>query len=409
MLTSLFGELVPPDGSRRDAAGTLPDFAATAVLASAAADGEASGRRVDRQAHELEVSGSPAHAIRSHFAATRADLDSADALITLLDPAGVWGAAVLRALSDAGGQPIERLHLREHASLRPLATIERTRLVRRQGDTLRIYHAEVQAPGSESAEISVALMERSQMSAVIVGPLEPPAIDALLKALHAATMLPSWRCPNLLFLLPPNAVWIANKIASMVWPARLNVETISESMTGASSVWNAMLRVWNEVKAGPMWESPVLRSQFGELSLAGGAGTAEDTPATRPHLGWPEPARIRIAMAGMLALDGLLGCALVDIASGQVLGREAPDATTDMTQAGGQAAHLLRAHRQAADGSGLVDPVDEVLTSAGALQQLIRPLLRFPALGLVALFDKHRTNLSLARLQMSEVERGLGV
>ena len=88
-------------------------------------------------------------------------------------------------MSDAGGRPIERLHLREKTTLRTLAMIERTTLVRRHEDTLRIYHADVRAPGRDNAEIPIALMERSQMTAVIVGPMQPHAIDALLQSLLA--------------------------------------------------------------------------------------------------------------------------------------------------------------------------------------------------------------------------------
>ena len=175
-------------------------------------------------------------------------------MITLLDPVGVWASAVIKALSDAGGQPIERLHLREKTTLRTLAMIERTTLVRRHEDTLRICHADVRAPGPDNAEIPIALMERSQMTAIIIGPMQPHAIDALLQSLLQATTLPTWRCPNLLFMLPPNAVWIANKVGAVVWPARLHVHVLSESMTGASSVWNAMLGMWNRVKSQPGWD-----------------------------------------------------------------------------------------------------------------------------------------------------------
>src|SRR5450631_4112761 len=258
MLTSLFGDLGPPKepAGKKRGSSDEPEtgFAATTIMESVATEVNARGQMVDRHSHDLVVTGSPAQAIREHFANTRADLETATSLITLLDPAGVWASAVIKALSDAGGRPIERLHLREHSTLRTLATIERTTLVRRHEDTLRIYHADVRAPGSDNAEVPVALMERSQMTTVIIGPMQPHAIDALLEALHAAAMLPTWRCPNLLFMLPPNAVWIANKVSAVPWPVRLHVHVLSESMTGASSVWNAMLGMWNHVKAQPGWE-----------------------------------------------------------------------------------------------------------------------------------------------------------
>ncbi len=268
-----------------------PDFAATAIMESIATEVNDRGQIIDRHVSDLVVTGSPAQAIREHFAATRADLETATSMITLLDPVGVWASSVVKALSDAGGRPIEKLHLREHSTLRTIAMIERTMLVRRQEDTLRIFHADVRAPGPENAEIPVALMERSQMTAVIIGPMQPHAIDALLTSLKLATSLPTWRCPHLLFQLPPNANWINAKVEAIDWPERLHVHIVSEPMTGASSVWNAMLNVWNEAKLQPGWDpaavSPMLGTsdfpiKVGELEGGGDAG-AEDHVAGQPR------------------------------------------------------------------------------------------------------------------------------
>jgi len=446
VLSSLFGDLGPARSRDNRATSTADDqadagFAATAIMESVATEVNARGQMIDRHSHDLVVSGSPAQAIREHFAATRADLDTATSLITLLDPAGVWASAVIKALSDAGGRPIERLHLREHATLRTLATIERTTLVRRHEDTLRIYHADVRAPGSDNAEIPVALMERSQMTAVIIGPLQPHAIDALLTALHNAAMLPTWRCPNLLFMLPPNAVWIANKISEIAWPGRLHVHVLSESMTSASAVWNSMLGMWNHVKAQPGWEPgtnpplmgmgdfPIKVRDLGEWSRE----VTEPRPATgtsalfgAPPEGGPapsteaaptvvrvsrnvlDPAHATRVMTGMLAVEGMLGCAVVDSTTGLVLARESRgESVVDMDLAGAACAQVLRAHRHAARSMGLPDQVDEVITSAGSRQQVIRAVSRQPELFLVVLLDRQHTNLALARYQLMELERGL--
>lgn len=432
MLTSLFGDLGPPKGpdGRKPGESDPSDggFAATAIMESVATEVNARGQMVDRHSHDLVVTGSPAQAIREHFAATRADLDTATSLITLLDPAGVWAAAVIKALSDAGGRPIERLHLREHTTLRTLATIERTTLVRRHEDTLRIVHADVRAPGRDNAEVPVALMERSQLVTVIIGPLQAHAIDALLASLREAATLPTWRCAQLLFLLPPNAVWIAGKIEAVAWPARLHVQSISESMTGASAVWNAMLGVWNQVKSQPAWDDaasagdlPIRLAAFegpatgaAPLDAAHAAPATTDTakthpPSARPATAVLDPVRARQALAAMLTLDGLIGCAVVDGTTGLVLAREARtgSAFVDMEIAAAASAQLLRAHRQAARAMALPDPVDEVMTSAGQRQQVIRTVSRHPGLFLVVLLDKQRTNLALARFQLMEVERGL--
>lgn len=421
MLTSLFGDLGAARRPKDTGDTTDGGFAATAIMETVASEVNARGQVIDRHSHELVVTGSPAQAIREHLADTRADLETATSLITLLDPAGVWASAVIKALSDAGGRPIERLHLREHATLRTLATIERTTLVRRHEDTLRIYHADVRAPGSENAEIPVALMERSQMTTVIIGPLQPHAIDALLAALRAAAMLPTWRCPNLLFMVPPSAVWITNKIGAIAWPGRLQVHVLSESMTGASSVWNAMLGMWNQVKAQPGWEPASGLSSPGpdEFPIKLGELTAPALPGTNLAAGAPlpvmrisrdvlDPARARLALAGMLSLEGMIGCAVVDSTTGLVLAREMRDRpAVDMDHAAAACAQVLRTHRQAARSMGLGEPVDEVMTSAGPRQQVMRTVSRHPDLFLVVLLDRHRTNLALARYQLMEVERGL--
>ena len=428
MLTSLFGDL----RSTRDAkakssdfedtqvVGGSQDFAATAIMESIATEVNDRGQIIDRHVSDLVVTGSPAQAIREHFAATRADLETATSMITLLDPVGVWASSVVKALSDAGGRPIEKLHLREQTTLRTIAMIERTMLVRRQEDTLRVFHADVRAPGPENAEIPVALMERSQMTAVIIGPMQPHAIDALLTSLKLATSLPTWRCPNLLFQLPPNAAWIGAKVEAIEWPERLHVHVVSEPMTGASSVWNAMLKVWNEAKLQPGWDpaavSPMLGTsdfpiKVGELdpSVVGGAkaavATGDGDAAARPVL---DAARGRQALSSLRKLDGLLGCALVDAVSGLVLAHETRDPQSlDMELAAASCAQLLGTHRDASASMGLVDPIDEVITTAGSRHVLIRALQRHPDLVLVALLEKHRTNLALARFQLLEVERSL--
>jgi predicted regulator of Ras-like GTPase activity (Roadblock/LC7/MglB family) len=427
MLTSLFGDL----GSlrnpvRRDAAlGDEPDagFAATTILESVATEVNERGQMVDRHQRDLVVSGSPAAAIRDHFASTRADLEVASRQITLLDPAGVWASAVVKALSDAGGQPVERLHLREQGTLRTLAMIERTTLVRRHDDALKVYHADVRAPGRDTAEIPVALMERSHLTTVIVGPMQPHAIDALLVSLSDATRLPTWRCPNLLFMLPPSAVWIANKIHAIGWPGRLHVHVIDEPMVSASSVWNALLGIWSHVKERPVWETatadyPIKVAELGGLprpapvaaaASAAASGAAPHAPGAssrpRPPL---DPARVHHALIDMLPLEGLLGCAAVDATTGLVLARELrEDHPVDMDVAAAASSQVLQAHRSASSSMGLGEHVEEVTSSSSARQQVLRVLTRHPEVFVLAVLDRQRTNLPLARYKLMELDKAL--
>ena len=121
-----------------------------------------------------------------------------------------------------------------------------------------------------------------------------------------------------------------------------------------------------------------------------------------------DPMRAKQALAGLLPLEGLLGCAVVDSTTGLVLAREVrEDQPVDMDLAAAASAQVLRAHRQAARAMGLSEQIDEVMTSAGPRHHVMRSVSRHPELFLVALLDKQRSNLALARFQLMELERGM--
>jgi hypothetical protein len=121
-----------------------------------------------------------------------------------------------------------------------------------------------------------------------------------------------------------------------------------------------------------------------------------------------DPSRAREALGGMQTLDGLLGCAIVDSATGVVLAHELRAGhPVDIELAAAASAQILRAHRQAAHHMGFADPTEEIVTTAGARQQLMRVVARHPDLFVMALLDTDRTNLARARTQLIEVERSL--
>ncbi len=414
MLSSLFGELRAIRGHRAEH--PVDDdgcFAATTLMERVATEVTEAGQMVDNHQQDLVVVGSPAHAIRDHFATTRADLDNANRQITLMDPTGVWASSVIKALSDATGRPIERLHLREQATLRTLAVIERTTVERRHENTLRIYHADVRAPGSGNA-IPTALMESSHMTAVIVGAMSPHDIDDLLATLQQAVQEPQWRCPTLLFMLPPNAVWISNKIAMYDWPDALKVQILNEALTSASAVWNALLGIWNRVKAVPPWQPaqvaeehsidgfPIKVADFDRPTLP---PVVVDSQAARRPLAAEAADR---AVAFMAGIEGLLGCAVVDAATGFTLARqtcEGEPVHVELAAAG--SAQVLRAHQQASTSMGLDDHIEEIMTSAGNRHHVLRAVTRHKGLFLFALLDKKRANLALARYKLMEAEQSL--
>lgn len=377
MLKSLFGELglLPP------AADEKSDFAATALLDQRDARLAGDGRLVDRQRQDLYVTGSPAQAMREHLAAT-VGTDSSH-MITLLDPGGLWAPAVIKALSDATGQPVEHLDLRDETTARTLATIERTVVPRRGEPSIKLYRAELRATEGEAARIPFVLMERSDMAAVIVGALPPLSVDVLLERLQAAVHEPTWRCGALLFLLPPHATALAHRVAHADWPAALLVEIREESLSGSSAVWNTLLGSWDRL---------------------------QPTPAAPAESGVPDPAHLMHLLRPVLYTEGVLGCAIAQddgrLIAGELRGTAEPP--LDLARIAGALAAALRAQQQALLGLGGADAVDEFVTSAGARQYVLRPLAHHPGLFVFAALTRAGANLALVRLRLGEAERNFG-
>jgi len=342
----------------------------------------------DPHAQNLFVTGSPSQAIREHFRRTRDDLGQRNQMITLLDLARGRAAPLLKALSEATGAPVERLHLRDQATLKTLATIERTTVRRRDRDTLKVYFADTRDAGSEEAEVCAALMERSQLTAVLLDgvPLEAAhrAIDELLSATRHST----WRCPLIAFLLPPTAAAQAAHIRALPWPAHLRVDLVAEPLRGASALWNTLLSLWEQRRDEPL-----------PMGHGRGMGAEGLDPKITARL-----------LAQLLHGEGVHGCALVDGAAGTLLAGEVslpPGLAPDLQRAALATSLALRAQQHAARTMGW-PPVEEYTLSAGDHQHIVRSIAARPGLFLLALLDRKRANVALARFKLREAERSLG-
>lgn len=376
MLKSLFGDLT---ATPLKAGGPMPAFAATAILESTDTHLTDDGRMLDRHQQDLFVTGSPSQAMREHL--SKSQFGAGVSTITVLDPTRLWAPGLIKALSDATGQPVERLNLREQATLRILATLERTVVPRRGEPTLKIYHVDVRAAEGEHPHVPLVLMERSQMAAVIVGPMRASDVEAMVLALHAAVREPGWRCESLHFLLPPNGAWIASKIAGLDWPRTLRLEVLDEPLVGTSTVWNTLLAAWDR--------------QHGPADPAIDAAALEARVVARQ-------------LRGLMHTDGVLGCALADAADGDLLAGESRDAGADLARAAAALAPVLRAHRQANAAMGLPGTVDEIAVVNGSVCHLIRPLQRRANQFLFARIDRSHANLALLKFKLAEAERSLG-
>lgn len=383
MLKTLFGDLGPSPGPKpvqNDPYGeTQVVFAATAVLEERAPT--ALPREHDPHVVDVFVAGSPAHTIREHFTTSRADLGQAPSMITLLDPSRIWAPAVVKALSDASGQPVEKLHLRERATLRTLAVVERTSVPRRSGGPLKIYHADVRASGPEHDEIVNALAERSHMTAVIVGALQPHAVDALLRSLLVATQQPDWHCPWLVFLLPPGASMLRHKVLSQSWPARVRATALAETLNGASTVWNTVLSAWEACASAPTFSPSVPGRLVDESSLSR-------------------------ALFSLVRTEGVIASGVVDLSSGDLMAHDSRDTLSFDLAA--RARRLTAARRVFSTQSDPTAGSEELMVTQGSRIEVLRAVQAGSSrYGMVLILDRRLANLPLIRFKLTQAEKHL--
>lgn len=387
MLTSLFGDLSPQ---------RLP--AATDAACGAADRGTAT---VAQRSEDVVVDGSAADAMRQHFAAHRHDLQQASQRITLLDPSRLWASQMVHALADAAGQPVQRINLRDRATLRTLAVVERTLVPRRGAEALRVYHAELRdgamASGPLHDEISAALAEGSQLTVVLVGAMQPQALVSLLGSLLLATRQPAWRCPHLVFILPPGAAALAQRVLEQPWPPQVRASTLAEPLASTASAWNCVLEAWESTRGAGAVPAPAARRPAPAPPVRRLPAVADRSPALRQVLDG-----LLLPLSGC---DGLLACGIVDLTCGDLLAsrhREQP--STDLAALALALCAARQAHQAVAGGD--LRP-DEILVTAGPRQSLLRRLPGELALGFVAVLDRQQANLALLRFRLLHAEQAL--
>lgn len=443
MLKSLFGELVPPKDSmdRR-----LPDFAprsefaSTAVMETILGEAPPDQAAADRHVHDLLVTGSATQAIRLHLAKARSAQADTRRIITLLDPMRLWSCAVVKALSDASGQPIDKLMVRDRMTQDLLARIERTVLPRRQDETLKVYAAEVQIQGSEASGIGLALAERSDLTALIFGSIAATLLDDLLAALLKAARSEQWRCGHLLFMLPAEAVWISQKIDAQPWPASVRIVVLMEPLTSASTVWNKLLACWDQIRSGAEQSRLIPPAPSVAASVAAAPPAlvqarvtpfpqrqavaasvpvppkpgVEAKPVLIKQVSAParraalDPERAGAILHELMLLEGLIFVALVDSSTVQVVACEGRG--IDIDRAAAAATEVMRVHRGTLRQMGHWrpnEPVDEILVTVGNRYHVMRTLQAHPDLFIFAALDKLRSNLAMTRFRIMEAQQVL--
>ena len=116
-------------------------------------------------------------------------------------------------------------------------------------------------------------------------------------------------------------------------------------------------------------------------------------------------ANVKELLDQAMQIDGALGVALVDWSSGMTLGTAGGGLNLEVAGAGNT--EVVRAKVKVMGSLGLKDTIEDILITLGNQYHLIRMNEKNPTLFFYLVLDRARSNLALARLQLSKVETQL--
>jgi hypothetical protein len=116
-------------------------------------------------------------------------------------------------------------------------------------------------------------------------------------------------------------------------------------------------------------------------------------------------ANIKQSLDELLTADGAMCAAVVDSASGMMLGSAGSGVDLEVAAAGNT--EVVRAKLKTMRQLGLNDVIDDILITLGKQYHIIRPVSRKEGVFVYFVLDKSKSNLALARRKAQDVEREL--
>jgi predicted regulator of Ras-like GTPase activity (Roadblock/LC7/MglB family) len=107
----------------------------------------------------------------------------------------------------------------------------------------------------------------------------------------------------------------------------------------------------------------------------------------------------------LMELSGARSAALVDSASGMVLGHAGSDDDLDITAAANT--EVVRAQLKSIGTLGSTDAIDDILITLSTQYDIVRPLSSNPSVFLYLALDKDKANLAMARYKVAECDKQL--
>src|SRR3954462_13480103 len=111
------------------------------------------------------------------------------------------------------------------------------------------------------------------------------------------------------------------------------------------------------------------------------------------------------SLGRLIELPGARSVALVDSASGMVLGHAGSDAELEITAAANT--EVVRAQLKSIGTLGSEDTIDDILITLSTQYDIVRPRSANPMVILYLAMDKDKSNLAMARYKVAECEKQL--
>lgn len=119
-------------------------------------------------------------------------------------------------------------------------------------------------------------------------------------------------------------------------------------------------------------------------------------------------ATVKDTLPKLMEIDGCVGCCIVDSNSGMMLGAAGGGSMSLEVAAAGNT-EVVRSKRKTMKALALADHIEDMLITLGKQYHLIRPLSTNDSLFIYLVLDKQRSNLAMARHQLSAIEKDLTV
>lgn len=116
-------------------------------------------------------------------------------------------------------------------------------------------------------------------------------------------------------------------------------------------------------------------------------------------------ANINDSLAALQSIDGAMVSAVVDSASGMILGQAGSGLDIEVAAAGNT--DVVRAKTKTMKALGLKEGIEDILITLDSQFHIIRPMAAKEGVFIYLVLAKSRANLAMARIKVREIEAAL--